>query len=57
MLFKFGFVVKDVPEGICVCGSAALHILQPALVRKMRERKVANIERLQTDVIAAGNIG
>jgi glycolate oxidase iron-sulfur subunit len=58
LLSKFGFVVKDVPEGHLCCGSAGTYnILQPVLAGKLRDRKVANIERLQPDVIAAGNIG
>jgi glycolate oxidase iron-sulfur subunit len=58
LLCKFGFVVKDVPEGHLCCGSAGTYnILQPALAERLRDRKVANIERLQPDVIAAGNIG
>ena len=58
LLGKCGFVVKDVPEGHLCCGSAGTYnILQPALAERLRERKVANIERLAPDVIAAGNIG
>jgi glycolate dehydrogenase iron-sulfur subunit len=58
LLCKFGFVVKDVPEGHLCCGSAGTYnILQPALADRLRDRKVANIERLRPDVIAAGNIG
>src|SRR5450631_906564 len=58
LLSKFGFVVKDVPEGHLCCGSAGTYnILQPVLAGQLRDRKVANIERLQPDVIAAGNIG
>ncbi len=58
LLLKCGFVVKDVPEGHLCCGSAGTYnILQPALAEKLRDRKVANIERLKPDVIAAGNIG
>lgn len=58
LLSKFGFVVKDVPEGHLCCGSAGTYnILQPELAERLRDRKVANIERLQPDVIAAGNIG
>ena len=36
---------------------SAYNILQPVLADRLRDRKVANIERLQPDVIAAGNIG
>jgi glycolate oxidase iron-sulfur subunit len=58
LLCKFGFIVKDVPEGHLCCGSAGTYnILQPSLAGRLRDRKVANIERLQPDVIAAGNIG
>jgi len=58
LLCKFGFVVKDVPEGHLCCGSAGTYnILQPALAERLRERKIGNIERLNPDVIAAGNIG
>ncbi|MFL6798828.1 MAG: glycolate oxidase subunit GlcF [Xanthobacteraceae bacterium] len=58
LLSKMGFVVKDVPEGHLCCGSAGTYnILQPELARRLRERKVANIETLRPDVIAAGNIG
>ena len=58
LLCKLGFVVKDVAEGHLCCGSAGTYnILQPALANRLRDRKVANIERLQPDVIAAGNIG
>jgi glycolate oxidase iron-sulfur subunit len=58
LLCKFGFIVKDVAEGHLCCGSAGTYnILQPALADRLRERKVTNIERLEPDVIAAGNIG
>ncbi len=58
LLSKAGFVVKDVPEGHLCCGSAGTYnILQPGLAERLRDRKVANIETLQPDVIAAGNIG
>ncbi|HMF26900.1 MAG TPA: glycolate oxidase subunit GlcF [Pseudolabrys sp.] len=58
LLGKCGFVVKDVPEGHLCCGSAGTYnILQPALAEQLRTRKVANIESLRPDVIAAGNIG
>jgi glycolate oxidase iron-sulfur subunit len=58
LLSKIGFVVKDVPEGHLCCGSAGTYnILEPELARRLRERKVGNIEKLEPDVIAAGNIG
>jgi glycolate oxidase iron-sulfur subunit len=58
LLCKIGFVVKDVPEGHLCCGSAGVYnILQPDIAKRLRERKVGNIEKLAPDVIAAGNIG
>jgi glycolate oxidase iron-sulfur subunit len=58
LLSKIGFVVKDVPESHLCCGSAGTYnMLQPDLAKKLRERKVGNIEKLNPDVIAAGNIG
>jgi len=58
VLCKFGFVVKDVPEGHLCCGSAGTYnMLQPELAGQLRDRKVANIASVAPDVIAAGNIG
>jgi glycolate oxidase iron-sulfur subunit len=58
LLSKAGFVVKDVPEGHLCCGSAGTYnILQPELAGRLRSRKVANIEKVTPDVVAAGNIG
>ncbi len=58
LLSKCGFVVEDVPEGHLCCGSAGTYnILQPQLAAKLRDRKIANIELVRPDVIAAGNIG
>jgi glycolate oxidase iron-sulfur subunit len=58
LLCKSGFVVKDVPEGHLCCGSAGTYnILQPELAGRLLQRKVANIEKLRPDVVAAGNIG
>ncbi len=58
LLCKFGFVVKDVPEGHLCCGSAGTYnILQPDIARRLRDRKVRNIEKLAPDAIAAGNVG
>ncbi len=58
LLSKCGFVVKDVPEGHLCCGSAGTYnILQPAIAGRLRARKLANIESVTPDVIAAGNIG
>ncbi len=58
VLAACGFEVRDVPEGHLCCGSAGTYnLMQPALARQLGDRKVANIERVGADVIAAGNIG
>jgi glycolate oxidase iron-sulfur subunit len=58
VLANVGFVVKDVPEGHLCCGSAGTYnILQPEIAKRLRERKVGNIEKVKPDVIAAGNVG
>jgi glycolate oxidase iron-sulfur subunit len=58
LLSRTGFVVKDVPEGHLCCGSAGTYnILEDDIAKRLRTRKVANIEKLEPDVIAAGNVG
>jgi glycolate oxidase iron-sulfur subunit len=58
LLSEAGFTVKDVPEGHLCCGSAGTYnILQPVIAKQLRDRKIANIERLRPDLIATGNIG
>jgi glycolate oxidase iron-sulfur subunit len=58
LLAQAGFTVRDVPEGHLCCGSAGTYnILQPAISAQLRDRKVANIERVAPDIIATGNIG
>jgi len=58
LLRRAGFTVLDIPEGHICCGSAGTYnILQPELSAALRDRKLANIERVKPDLIAAGNIG
>jgi glycolate oxidase iron-sulfur subunit len=58
LLAKAGFTVLEPAEGHLCCGSAGTYnILQPEIAGKLRDRKVANIERTQPQIIAAGNIG
>ena len=58
LLRNAGFTVLDVPEGHLCCGSAGTYnILQSEIADKLKARKVANIERIKPDLIAAGNIG
>jgi glycolate oxidase iron-sulfur subunit len=58
LLFKSGFVVKDIPESHLCCGSAGTYnILQPQLAGRLRDRKISNVEAVRPEVVAAGNIG
>ena len=58
LLERAGFIVRDIPEGHICCGSAGTYnILQPEIAARLRDRKVANIERVAPDAIATGNIG
>src|SRR5690606_33432188 len=50
--------VVDIPEAHFCCGSAGTYnMLQPALARQLGERKAGNIESVEPQIIAAGNIG
>ena len=50
--------MRNPAESHLCCGSAGTYnILQPETAAALRGRKVANLERLKPDVIAAGNIG
>jgi glycolate oxidase iron-sulfur subunit len=58
LLREAGFTVRDVPEAHLCCGWAGTYqVLQPELSRRLRDRKVANIESVKPDLIAAGNFG
>jgi glycolate oxidase iron-sulfur subunit len=58
LLRKAGFTVLEPPEGHICCGSAGTYnILQPELAGELRARKVANIESVRPDIVAAGNLG
>lgn len=58
LLAAAGFEVTDIPEAHLCCGSAGTYnLLQPEIANQLRDRKIANIERVQPQIIAAGNIG
>ncbi len=58
MLSGAGFVLKDIPESHLCCGSAGTYnMLQPELANRLRDRKIANIDKVRPELIAAGNIG
>ncbi|MCZ0738799.1 heterodisulfide reductase-related iron-sulfur binding cluster, partial [Phreatobacter sp. AB_2022a] len=58
LLKAAGFTVKEPPEEHLCCGSAGVYnIMQPELAERLRDRKIANIEKVRPDLIATGNIG
>ncbi|QGM96237.1 glycolate oxidase subunit GlcF [Methylocystis parvus] len=57
-LERAGFEALAVPEGHICCGSAGTYnLLQSEMADELRARKVANIESVSPDVVAAGNLG
>jgi glycolate oxidase iron-sulfur subunit len=58
LLAAAGYMVRTPIEQHLCCGSAGTYnILQPEIAGQLGDRKVANLARLQADVIATGNIG
>jgi glycolate oxidase iron-sulfur subunit len=58
LLSAAGFALREPAEGHLCCGSAGTYnMLQPALARRLRDRKVAHLERTAPHAIATGNIG
>ena len=58
VLAAAGFEVRLPAEAHLCCGSAGVYnILQPEIAAQLGTRKSANLERLEPDVIATGNVG
>ena len=58
LLTKAGYAVVTPKEAHLCCGSAGVYnILQSELADQIGQRKVANLNALRADVIAAGNVG
>lgn len=58
ILRDFGFELLPVAESHLCCGSAGTYsLLQPALARQLRERKLAALAAGRPEVIATANIG
>lgn len=58
LLKKVGFEVVEPADSHLCCGSAGTYnLLQPAISKELKERKVTTLEAKSPDVIAAGNIG
>ncbi len=58
LLTAAGFTIRDLAEGHLCCGSAGTYnILQPAIAKRLRDRKIETIERVAPQAVATGNIG
>jgi glycolate oxidase iron-sulfur subunit len=58
LLRAAGFTVREPQESHLCCGSAGTyHLLQPAISRRLAERKLQAIARTSPEAIATGNIG
>jgi glycolate oxidase iron-sulfur subunit len=58
LLKKAGFTVLEPADSHLCCGSAGTYnLMQPAISGQLKVRKLATLEALQPDIIAAGNIG
>ena len=58
LLVRAGFEVREPADAHLCCGSAGTYnMLQPALSRRLRDRKVATLMATGASLVAAGNIG
>jgi len=58
LLQDAGFDVHSLPEAHICCGSAGTYnLMQPEISARLKDRKVRNIQKVDPDVVAAGNIG
>jgi glycolate oxidase iron-sulfur subunit len=58
LLKRAGFRVSEPVDSHLCCGSAGTYnLMQPEISGELRKRKVATLEALKPEVIAAGNIG
>jgi len=58
LLKRAGFEVVEPADSHLCCGSAGTYnLMQPAISRQLKDRKVRTLEAKTPDIIAAGNIG
>ncbi|WP_397543728.1 glycolate oxidase subunit GlcF [Roseovarius salis] len=58
LLKRAGFTVTEPADSHLCCGSAGTYnLMQPAISKQLKDRKVRTLEAKSPDVIAAGNIG
>lgn len=58
LLSQCGYALVLIQESHLCCGSAGTYsVLQPVLAQQLRDRKLANLEQQQPDMIVSANIG
>jgi glycolate oxidase iron-sulfur subunit len=58
LIKKTGNKVFEIPEGHLCCGSAGTYnLLQNDIAKKLLENKISNIDKIDPEFIATGNIG
>ena len=58
LLKHAGFTVQELPEKYMCCGSAGTYnLLQTDIATELGKRKAVNIEQVNVDVVASGNLG
>ena len=58
LLEQAGYGIIQIPEGHLCCGSAGTYnLLEPELAGQLRERKLANIAKVEPELIVTANIG
>ena len=58
LLRRAGFTVAEPADSHLCCGSAGTYnLMQPAISKQLKDRKVRTLEAARPDIIAAGNIG
>ena len=58
LLKRAGFTVSEPADSHLCCGSAGTYnLMQPAISKQLKDRKVRTLEAKSPDIIAAGNIG
>lgn len=58
LLKRAGFAVSEPADSHLCCGSAGTYnLMQPAISKQLKDRKVRTLEAKSPDIIAAGNIG
>ena len=58
LLRRAGFAVVEPADSHLCCGSAGTYnLMQPAISKQLKDRKIRTLEAKSPDIIAAGNIG